>query len=50
MVHTANNAYPSNSPRHLKILGMNHFGFEDIQQSANSDWDYNDLTVRISVI
>lgn len=50
MVHTANNASPGNSARHLKILGMNHFGFEDIRQSENSDWDYNDLTVRISVI
>ncbi|KZR90090.1 hypothetical protein MITS9509_02775 [Synechococcus sp. MIT S9509] len=50
LIYTANNASANSTPNNLKILGMNHFGFEDNQQSGSSDWDYNDLTVQISVI
>ncbi|WP_137024896.1 hypothetical protein [Synechococcus sp. UW179A] len=50
LIYTANNASANNTPNNLKILGMNHFGFEDNQHSGSSDWDYNDLTVQISVI
>ena len=29
---------------------MNHFGFEDTLNRDDSDWDFNDLTVRVSVL
>ena len=46
-VHTAENLSSRQSPGHLKLLGMNHFAFED---RNNGDWDYNDLTVQISML
>ncbi|QNI56739.1 putative cadherin domain-containing protein [Synechococcus sp. BIOS-E4-1] len=50
LIYTANNASANSTPNNLKILGMNHFGFEDNQQSESNQWDYNDVTVQISVI
>ena len=49
-VHTASNPSIDMYPGHLKILGMNHFGFEDTLNNKDSDWDFNDLTVCVSVI
>jgi len=50
MVHTASNLSANASAGHLKLLGMNHFGFEDTLDGDDSDWSYNDLTVRVSVL
>ena len=49
-IHTACNLSADASAGHLKLLGMNHFGFEDTLDRDDSDWDYNDLTVRVSVL
>ena len=49
-LHTASDSASQSQPGSLKLLGMNYFGFEDTLEPANSDWDYNDLTVRISVL
>ena len=49
-IHTASNLSADASVGHLKFLGINHFGFEDTLDRDNSDWDYNDLTVRVSVL
>ena len=49
-VHTASNPSIDMNPGHLKLLGMNHFGFEDTLNNKDSDWDFNDLTVCVSVI
>ena len=49
-IHTATNLSGHDSPDHLKLLGMNHFGFEDTAADHHSDWDYNDLTLRVSAI
>ena len=49
-IHTASNLSADASAGHLKLLGMNHFGFEDTLDRDDSDWDYNDLTVRVSVL
>ena len=29
---------------------MNHFGIEDTAAINHSEWDYNNLTLRVSVI
>ena len=34
--------------QHLKLLGDNSFGFEDRLTRQGADWDYNDLTVKIT--
>ena len=49
-VDTATNLSGNDSPDHLELLGMNHFSFEDTAANHHSDWDYNDLTLRVSVI
>ena len=49
-VQTATNLSGHDSPDHLKLLGMNHFGFEDTAAINHSEWDYNNLTLRVSVI
>ena len=35
---------------HVRLLGSNAFGFEDMLASSRTDWDYNDLTVRLTDI
>ena len=34
---------------HLKVLGQNTFSFEDLLQSQNSDFDYNDFILKVQV-
>jgi uncharacterized repeat protein (TIGR01451 family) len=34
---------------HLKVLGQNKFGFEDLLASQGSDWDFNDLLLTAQV-
>jgi hypothetical protein len=34
---------------HIRIYGQNTFGFEDLAASQNSDFDYNDLVMQISM-
>jgi hypothetical protein len=41
-------ATASDGNKHLKVIGDNKFGFEDLIGSAPSDWDYNDLVVHVS--
>jgi hypothetical protein len=33
---------------HIRVYGQNTFGFEDLSASQHSDWDYNDLVMKIS--
>jgi hypothetical protein len=40
----------SDGRQHVKILGDNTFGFEDLLASQGSDWDFNDLKVQISYV
>ena len=35
---------------HVLISGGNTFNFEDLMSYQNADWDYNDLTVRLTEI
>ena len=39
----------SDGRQHMKLLGTNIFGFEDLLASQGSDWDFNDTKIRISV-
>jgi hypothetical protein len=39
----------SDGRQHVKLLGTNTFGFEDLLASQGSDWDFNDTKVRVSV-
>jgi hypothetical protein len=39
----------SDGHHHLKFLGANMFGFEDLLASQSSDWDFNDLTFQVSL-
>jgi hypothetical protein len=34
---------------HLKVLGQNSFGFEDLQASKGADWDFNDFLLTAQV-
>ena len=36
--------------QHVKVLGDNHFGFEDELATDNPDWDYNDYRVKFSIL
>jgi hypothetical protein len=38
----------SDGQRHVKVLGDNTFGVEDLLQTQGSDWDFNDLRVQIA--
>ena len=40
----------SDGRQHVKLLGTNTFGFEDLLASQGSDWDFNDTKIRMSVI
>jgi hypothetical protein len=39
----------SDGRQHVKLLGTNIFGFEDLLASQGSDWDFNDTKIRVSV-
>ena len=39
----------SDGHQHVKLLGTNTFGFEDLLASQGSDWDFNDTKIRVSV-
>jgi len=41
-------ATASDGQQHVKVLGDNTFGFEDLLKSQGSDWDFNDLRVQIA--
>jgi hypothetical protein len=49
VVHMGTNNISGSQGNALKLLGQNHFGFEDVLNSF-SDWDYNNLTVQVSMI
>jgi hypothetical protein len=34
---------------HIRNFGQNLFGFEDLRADQNSDWDYNDLVMNLTV-
>jgi hypothetical protein len=47
-VYTFGSSTGSDSRQHVKVLGDNTFGFEDLLASPGSDWDFNDLRVKVS--
>ncbi len=49
VVHMATNKLSGSQGNALKLLGQNYFGFEDVL-NGDSDWDYNNLTVQVSMI
>ena len=40
----------SDGRQHVKLLGTNTFGFEDLLASQGSDWDFNDLKAKVSFV
>ena len=42
-------ASASDGNQHVKALGNNTFGFEDLLLSDLSDWDHNDFVVQVSL-
>ena len=40
----------SDGRQHVKLLGDNTFGFEDLLASQGSDWDFNDTIIKMSVL
>ena len=40
----------SDRRQHVKLLGTNTFGFEDLLASQGSDWDFNDTKIRVSLL
>ena len=49
-VFTFGSSTGSDGRQHVKVLGDNTFGFEDLLASQGSDWDFNDLKVRVSFV
>ena len=47
-VYTFGSSTGSDGRQHVKVLGDNTFGFEDLLDSQSSDWDFNDLRVKVS--
>jgi len=41
-------ATDSNGQQHMKVLGDNTFGFENLLKSQGSDRDFNDLRVQVA--
>jgi hypothetical protein len=38
----------SDGAEHIRLLGQNTFGFEDLTKAQGADFDFNDLVVGIS--
>ena len=38
----------SDARDHIRVYGQSTFGFEDLKASQGSDWDYNDLVMKIT--
>ena len=38
----------SDGRAHVNVISDNTFGFEDLLASQSSDWDFNDLRVKVS--
>ena len=36
--------------QHIKILGDNHFAFEDLMADQKPDWDYDDVVMKATVL
>ena len=49
-VLTFGSSTASDGRQHVKLLGTNTFGFEDLLASQGSDWDFNDTKIRVSVV
>jgi hypothetical protein len=49
-VFTFGSSTGSDGRQHVKVLGDNTFGFEDLLASQGSDWDFNDLKVKVSFV
>jgi len=49
-VFTFGSSTGSDGRQHVKVMGDNTFGFEDLLASQGSDWDFNDLKVRVSFV
>jgi hypothetical protein len=46
VIGTAN----SDGREHIRVFGENTFGFEDLTVAQGSDFDYNDMVVRLSIL
>jgi len=49
IITIGSSAFQNGSPL-LKSIGQNHFGFEDNSNSSDADFDYNDLTFKMTVL
>ncbi|WP_341880883.1 FG-GAP-like repeat-containing protein [Synechococcus sp. UW140] len=49
-VFTFGSSTASDGRQHVKLLGDNTFGFEDLLASQGSDWDFNDSKIKVSVV
>ena len=49
IITVGSSAFQNGSPL-LKSIGQNHFGFEDTFNSNDVDFDYNDLTFKMTVL
>ena len=48
IITIGNSGFQNGSPL-LKSIGQNHYGFEDNPNSSDVDFDYNDLTFKMTV-
>ncbi len=50
IITIGSSAFQNDGSPLLKSLGQNHFGFEDNPNSNDVDFDYNDLTFKMTVV
>lgn len=47
-VYTFGTNTAADGKQHIKEVGENQFAFEDLADNQGSDWDYNDVVIKIS--
>ncbi len=50
IITIGSSAFQNDGSPLLKSIGQNHFGFEDNPNSNDVDFDYNDLTFKMTVV
>jgi len=50
IITIGSSAFQNDGSPLLKSIGQNHFGFEDNPNSSDGDFDYNDLTFKMTVV
>jgi hypothetical protein len=48
-VFTFGDSSGTDNKQHVKVFGDNYFGFEDLLSNQNSDWDFDDRSIKFDM-